>query len=433
MGLFSAETYKRRQESLAQLWISQLSANQAIIVFSGNPIQKPGGLDQTYPFLPHPSYFWLTGRRRQGEFSVFLKNEGWFHFQNPLSDSELIWESGQIEINSKWTIHDFPNWVQKNSKIEFVCFGTKADQMQFQVSTDQNLFFNLKKVFDQLRRKKDSEEVQLIRQISKIAEVGYQKISENLQPGMTEKEIQVIYESAVLLAGSDKLPYESIVGTGTNSAILHATPSLRKIKSGDQVLIDAGADIEDYCVDITRIFYADKKPTSQQKELFDLVFSAHQKSIQMCKSKTQWKDVHLTAAQSMAQDLKQLGIIKVSAEEAVQTEAISVFFPHGVGHLVGLKVRDTGVEENLNPKMYAGARLRVDLELEAGHLLTVEPGCYFIPTLINSHSLQEKYKNQIDFEKASKWISVGGVRIEDDILIFDQGFENLTQNIPYHF
>jgi Xaa-Pro aminopeptidase len=110
----------------------------------------------------------------------------------------------------------------------------------------------------------------------------------------------------------------------------------------------------------------------------------------------------------------------------LEKEVSSAFFPHGVGHLVGLRVRDAGHEDNVNPKMYAGARLRVDIELEEGHFITVEPGCYFISALLDSNDIRNKYRDEINWDEVNKWKHIGGVRIEDDILITANGNDNLT-------
>jgi len=427
--LFSKSAVQAREQRVAQAVNSLLNQNEAIAIFSGDVIIKPGGLDQTYPFIPHPMYLWLTGRSRKGEISIFVPGQGWTHFQNPMTDEELVWEGEQIPTDSSFKLKDLKSYLDKNKHLHFYPFGQVPPILPegMVAANASEKQFHIKTQLDQTRRIKDAEEVQLVQRIAGIANKGYQKLSQIIRPGMTEREIQIEYEAEIFRAGSEKVPYETIVGTGSHSAILHAIPSQRVVQSGDLILIDAGADISDYCVDITRIFYADHKPTTQQKELYQIVLKAHDECIQMCVTGTQWKNVHQKSAHIIAQGLKDLGILKVSAEEALDTEAISVFYPHGVGHLVGLRVRDTGCEENLNPQKYFGARLRVDLALQENMLITVEPGCYFIQTLLQSSEVQKRFQNQIHFEKALKWLSVGGIRLEDDILVQNQNSKNLTE------
>jgi Xaa-Pro dipeptidase len=150
----------------------------------------------------------------------------------------------------------------------------------------------------------------------------------------------------------------------------------------------------------------------------------------MCKPGVQWRDVHLTSARVIAQGLKDLGILKTSADESIANGAVSVFFPHGVGHMVGLKVRDVGGPHNPNPKSYAGARLRVDMEMKEGFLMTFEPGLYFIEALLTDQETRTKYKDAVNWDEAMKWIPVGGVRLEDDVVIRAEGPDNLTGFIP---
>jgi Xaa-Pro aminopeptidase len=288
----------------------------------------------------------------------------------------------------------------------------------------------LRTYLDQTRRKKDEAEVRLFKQLATIAKEGYKKIEEILQPGITEKEIRIAFESEIMKHGAHGVPYESIVGAGPNAAILHALPTERKVQQGELVLVDAGADIYDYCVDITRMFPSSDAITSQHKSLYQLVLQAHTECIAMSKPGVLWGDVHLRAAQVMTEGLLQLGILRGSVDELMDKGAIAVFFPHGIGHLVGLRVRDTGHEERKEAKIYAGARVRVEIELEAGHFITVEPGCYFIDALLNSQEIRNKHKESINWTEVEKWKGIGGVRIEDNILITENGNDNLTKVVP---
>ncbi|WP_374032496.1 M24 family metallopeptidase [Bdellovibrio bacteriovorus] len=179
-----------------------------------------------------------------------------------------------------------------------------------------------------------------------------------------------------------------------------------------------------------RVYAVDGKFTGQQKDVYDLVHEAYKASVAMCRPGTQWRDVHMKSARVIAEGLQQWGIWKSSVDAALESGAISVFYPHGVGHLVGLKVRDTGHPENVNPQSYYGARLRVDLELKENYLITVEPGCYFARAFIEDQEIREKYKDHIQWSEAEKWKSFGGVRLEDDILITKGEAESLTNVVP---
>ncbi|WP_374035353.1 M24 family metallopeptidase [Bdellovibrio bacteriovorus] len=418
--LFAENVYKTRQGKVAEAWKSLLGPQDLVLVHSGEAVQKPGGLDQTYDFLPHPSYFWLTGHRRDEGVMAYSLSEGWIEHQRPLSPVDIVWEGAEGNFECESTLVDLQKKLQGGAYKRVFHLGQTSEKT-FEAET-RELSIRL----DQVRRCKDSHEVQLIRQIADMANKGYQALLNALRPGITERELQLHYENAVLMAGADKMPYGSIVGSGENAAILHAVPTKKKVASGELVLVDAGADVEDYCVDITRVYAVDGKFTSQQKDVYDLVHEAYKASVAMCRPGTQWRDVHMKSARVIAEGLQQWGIWKSSVDAALESGAISVFYPHGVGHLVGLKVRDTGHPENLNPQRYYGARLRVDLELKENYLITVEPGCYFARAFIEDQEIREKYKDHIQWSEAEKWKSFGGVRLEDDILITKGEAESLT-------
>lgn len=421
--IFTQNAISMRKNNVANALKSHLGDQDVVLVFAGSPIQKPGGHDQTYTFLPHPDYFWLTGSRRPYGVSAFTKTDGWIDFVLPVSRDEKIWEGG-AEVIPGEDVKNFDSWLGKKRPAKTYLIGQHQHQHLSQVAEDERM--NIQELFNEVRRVKDQEEIQLVTSIAMMANHGYQKLKSFIRPGLSERQIQIEYEAEVLRAGSEKFPYDSIVGTGTNSAILHAIPTARVLKDGEHLLIDAGADLHDYCVDITRVYPVNGTFTSRQKMIYELVKKAQEASIALCKPGVEWKDVHLASARVMAQGLVDLGILKISAEEAIQTAAIGAFFPHGVGHMVGLRVRDVGGPANPNPKKYAGARLRVDMPLRAGHLMTVEPGLYFIEALLDDEMTRKDFRDQINWTEVEKWKDFGGVRIEDDIHVTSSGPVNLT-------
>jgi Xaa-Pro dipeptidase len=419
---FSKQDILLRRERLVPKWNSLLASDEVVLVHSGEPIGKPGRLEMTYPFLPHPAYFWLTGRRRESEVVLYNKELGWLEFQKEVPFEESIWEGERTDL---LVTQEGKNKSELDSFLQTHHFSSIYHLGQTS-SVVKGKAFDLRTALDQTRRRKDAAEVALIGKVAEIAKASFQKIGQVLLPGITEKEIQLAYESAVFRSGSLTLPYETIVGSGKNSAILHAVPTQRVVQENEFVLIDAGAEILDYCVDITRVFPSSENISSQHEALYRLVLQAHAECIAMAKPGVMWRDVHLHAAKVLTEGLLQLGILKGKVDTLMDKEVISLFFPHGVGHLVGLGVRDTGQMENIQPKTYAGARLRVDIELEEDHLVTVEPGCYFIASLLDHSETKAKYWNDISWSEVEKWKHIGGVRIEDNILITKDGNVNLT-------
>ena len=425
--IFPQSTISERKNRTAQALNAAIGAQDVVLVHSGSPIQKSGGHDQTYPFLPHPDYFWLTGSRRPQGISAYTRSQGWVDFVVPVSREEKIWEGGNEVVVGK-DLNTFEAWLSEQNGKVFNLGQFAGKEKYSKVSEEERA--HIQEVFSEVRRVKDSSEIELVRNIALMASHGYNKIASFIKPGVTERQIQLVYENEVLTQGAEKMPYDSIVGTGTNSAILHAIPTHRVVKEGDLVLIDAGGDIQDYCVDITRVYPASGRFSDRQKFIYELVKEAQTASIALCRPGTEWREVHLASAKVMARGLKEIGVLNVGVDEALETGAVGCFFPHGVGHMVGLRVRDVGGTPNPNPKKYAGARLRVDMKLGEGYLMTVEPGLYFIEALLNDAETRSTFKNHINWSETEKWMDFGGVRIEDDIHVTKNGPENLTSVVP---
>ncbi|RYE01839.1 MAG: aminopeptidase P family protein [Sphingobacteriales bacterium] len=420
---FTSHDIQARRARLAAKWNAILKNDEAVLVHSGHPLQKPGGLDQTYPFLPHPAYYWLTGRRREGEVLLYNPAAGWIEFQTPFTKEQAVWEGEKNDLLVQVPGRDASEltaYVQQEK------FTAAYDLGQTSNYKAEGKAFELNTAMDVVRRVKDAAEVAMIRGIADIANAGYRAIVETLRPGITEKELHIAYESAIYRAGAQTVPYESIVGSGPNAAILHALPTQRVIGEGELVLVDAGADVLDYCVDITRTYASSPSVNDRQKALYDLVLKVQLACIDMCRPGNWWRDVHNTAAHMFTEGLKELGILKGELSTLLEKEVVALFFPHGLGHLVGLRVRDVGHAENLSPKTYFGARLRVDIQLEAGHLITVEPGLYFIDALLNDPEKHTAFKEDVDWNELAHWKGLGGVRIEDNLLITEGGPDNLT-------
>lgn len=424
MRIFDDATIATRQQRTARALSAAINADDVVLVFCGEPIQKPGGHDQNYPFLPHPDYLWLTGSRRPFGVSAFTKGQGWIDFIKPVSRDEKVWEGGAQVIPGR-SVEELESWLAKLSPARIFSLGQPGKKDHRRNVSDEEAI-EVQETFNEVRRIKDAAEVALVRRLASAANAGYARMPSFIRPGVSERDIQLEYEALVLKAGAEKMPYESIVGTGTNGAILHAIPTPRIVKSGELVLIDAGADIHDYCVDITRVFAADGKFSTRQQNIYDIVMRAQSASIALMRPGTEWLDVHRASSRTIGQGLKDLGIIRGDVEDAMNSGAVAVFFPHGVGHMVGLRVRDVGGKLTKSPKVTAGARVRVDLPLQEGFLMTVEPGVYFIDALISDPTVREKFSDQINWSEVEKWRDFGGVRIEDDILVTATGHENLT-------
>ena len=211
------------------------------------------------------------------------------------------------------------------------------------------------------------------------------------------------------------------------------------MRSGDMVLLDSGAEsFMHYASDITRTYPVSGKFTSLQKDVYNAVLDAQLAAIEMIKPGVYYKDVHVKASTIITERLKDLGLMKGNVQDAVNAGAHALFFPHGLGHMMGLDVHDmenlgenlVGYDENQERSEQFGlAFLRLAKKLQPGFVLTVEPGIYFIPKLIELWKAENKHADFIDYAKTEKMIGFGGIRIEDDILVTNDGHKVLGHPI----
>jgi Xaa-Pro aminopeptidase len=278
---------------------------------------------------------------------------------------------------------------------------------------------------------KEPGELSLLRRGAAATAAGFARLRSLLAPGRTERSLQIELEAEFFRQGANRPGYGTIVGTGPNSAVLHFEPSGRRTAQGDFLLVDAGTEIDRYVTDVTRT-YVIGEASAFQRDLHQVVQNAQERAIARCTVGAEWTALHLMTAVDLAEGLISLGILRGEASSLVEQEAHALFFPHGLGHMVGLGVRDAS---GLLPGRARDARpslrtLRMDLPLAAGYVVTIEPGLYFIPALLNDPSRRARFAEAVNWSLVDRHLDLGGVRIEDNVLVTDQTPENLTAAIP---
>lgn len=252
----------------------------------------------------------------------------------------------------------------------------------------------------------------------------------------TEAEIRAAME-AVLIAHNMTPAYSSIVTV--HGEVLHNDAYHHAVQPGDLLLADLGAETESgWAADVTRTWPTAGQFSSTQRDLYDLVLAAHDACIQQASPGVEYRELHLTAAQVLAAGLVDLGILRGKAEDLVEQDAHALFFPHGIGHLLGLDVHD--MEDLGDLAGYAAGRvrserfglgyLRLDRRLQAGMVVTIEPGFYQVPALLNDPERRTRYQDCVNWERLAQFSDVRGIRIEDDVLITPTGREVLTRALP---
>ncbi len=212
------------------------------------------------------------------------------------------------------------------------------------------------------------------------------------------------------------------------------------MKNGDLLLVDAGAETNShYASDMTRTFPVSGKFSERQKEIYEIVLKANEETIKEVKPGIFFKDLHLLAAKIIVEGLKEVGIMKGDIEEAVRKGAHALFFPHGLGHQLGMDVHDmeglgekyVGYNKNVKrSKQFGLAFLRFAKNLKKGYVITIEPGIYFIPLMIDMWKKENKFSEFINYEKVETYKDFGGVRIEDDILVTENSYKILGKKVP---
>lgn len=424
MSVFDAGTIAaRRKRAEAAL----AAAGATVLVGAGTPVGKPGGLDQAYPFLPHPQYYWLTGERRSGGVLAWEPGAGWTHFVRPATADERLWEGDPAAPEGE-DVARLPEWLKARAGRAIAAAGSPVKD----VAADEAASAAAREAIDDARRPKDAAELALLARAVTATAAGYAKLRAVLRPGLTERELQVEIEAAMFRAGAEETGYGTIVGAGDHAAVLHFEPGPRRIAADDLVLVDAGGAIAGYTADVTRTFPASGRFSPEQQAIFDAVAAAHAEGIRRCTPGTEWHDVHRAAATVLASGLRDAGILRGSPEGLADSGAVALFFPHGIGHMVGLGVRDVGGRAPGRPegRFCCGARVRVDMPVREGFLMTIEPGIYFVPAILDNPEKRAAFRDAVDWDALRRWRPVGGVRIEDNVLVTATGPRVITAEIP---
>ena len=347
-----------------------------VLVDAGDTIPVPGRGDRTYPFRAHSEYLYLTDRERPGGVLAFDPGEGWVEFVVPVTAEELLWSGleGDREGVPEGTrpIDELERWLGRRPARRL---GAAADADEA-----------LRNALIRVRRPKDDVELERMRVATDATRAGFAELVELIAPGRTERELQIALEAAFLRSGGDHLAYESIAAAGDHSAVLHFAPTDRELRAGDLFLVDAGAEYRGYASDVTRTYPVSGTFDAQQRLVWDTVRRAGEAAIAACRPGVEWRDVHRTAALVAAEGLIELGVLRGAPQTLVESGAVTLFFPHGVGHMVGLGVRDAGfATDEVRDPPPGLPRLRVDIPLEPRHAWTVEPGLYFVAPLLARH------------------------------------------------
>jgi Xaa-Pro aminopeptidase len=283
-----------------------------------------------------------------------------------------------------------------------------------------------------MRQTKSAAELDAMRQAAAHSKVAHEAVIAATRPGTSERTLDALF-TAVLAARGCTTGYGTILTQ--RGEVLHNHDHTGICEAGRLMLLDGGGEVSSgYGVDITRTWPVSGTFTARQRAAYDAVLAAQLASINACRTGTWYREVHDASSRVIAQFLVDERLLTTDAETAVERGAHALFFPHGVGHHLGLDVHDL---ENFGdrpsypkgmarPDQFGTCNLRLNLPLQPDWVVTIEPGFYVVPAILRDATLRDRFKDIVDFNRAEQWLGFGGIRIEDDIRITDGAPEVLT-------
>jgi Xaa-Pro aminopeptidase len=450
--MFSSEVYITRRNKLKK------SVKSGILLFPGNNEAACNYRANTYAFRQDSTFLYLFGLDEPDMFGMIdVDSNQDFIFGNDLEMEDIIWSGPQPKLSEKalkvgvgktFSVASLSSIlseaIQKGRKIHFISPYRAETSIILEsllgihhASLQKYSSVELIKAIAELRSVKEECEIEEIEKMVDVAYDMHTSVMKRAKPGVYEKELTGLMEG---IASSYGYGISFPVILSIHGETLHNHHHGNFLKKGDLLISDAGVESElHYASDITRTTPVGGNFSNQQKEIYEIVLKANQQVISSCKPGVLFLEMHLMAAKIIATGLKDLGLMKGNIDEAVKNGAHTLFFPHGLGHMLGLDVHDMenygedfiGYDETVKRSgQFGTAYLRLAKKLKPGYVFTDEPGIYFIPELISMWKQEKKFEDFIDYSRIEKYIGFGGIRIEDNLLITADGCRLLGKPIP---
>lgn len=441
--MFSKATYLGRRKALKS------KVKSGILIFPGNKETGMNYDSNWYPFRQDSTFLYYFGINLPDLYVVIdLDEDKEILFGDDLTPEDMVWvgaaeplstyaeKCGLAEVKpmSKLeqvvqkakqqgkTLHFLPPYRSKTTIEISQLMGIPISEVEAHKSVEF-----IKAVIAQ-RSIKSAEEVEELHKAVNITAAMHRHAIKNTKHGDTEKQIAGELQ-AIAIAGGGNLSFPIILTKNGQYLHNHATQAV--VKNGDIVLCDCGAETAmNYAGDMTRTFPVAERFTDVQREIYSIVLDAHESAVAALKPGYLFKDAHLLACSRIVEGLKGMGLMKGDTQEAVHAGAHTLFFQCGLGHFMGMDVHDrenfgeqlVGYTDDLQKSTEFGLKsLRLGKKLEAGNVLTVEPGIYFNAFLIDEWKAQGKYTDFVNYDAVEKFKDFGGMRIEEDFLITSEG------------
>lgn len=450
--MFDSNVYIERRRKL------KIAVGSGLILFLGNDQSSINFKDNLYHFRQDSSFLYFFGIDRPGLYGIIdIDNNKEILFGDDLTVEQMVWTDYQprlaeqadtIGITMVKRLGELELFIQKErAQYQKIHFLPPYRPEHFQklstlLGITETILIDkaseeLIQSIVSLRSVKSSQEVEEISKGVDITVDMQLKAMHFAKEGMTEAKIAAELQSIAISSGGD-LSFPTILTV--NGQILHNHYSNTILKNGALVLCDCGAETSmHYAGDLTRTFPVGNKFSTIQREIYAIVLNAHTEAVNALQPGNLFKEIHLLACEKLVEGLQQIGLMKGNAKEAVMEGAHALFFPCGLGHMMGLDVHDmenlgeqyVGYTDALKKSTQFGLKsLRLGRALEPGFVVTVEPGLYFIPELIDQWNTQQKFTDFINYDKLDRYKDFGGIRVEEDFLITSNGHRLLGKELP---
>lgn len=453
--LFSKSTYVERRNELKKL------VGSGLIVLFGNNDSPANYPSNTYKFRQDSSFLYYFGLHRNGLVGVIdVDNDREYLVGDEIDIEDIVWYGSVTSVAEMAemtgvartaAMRELPAIVEsakaQGEEVHFLPPYRFDNQIQVMDllgihPSQQKAAASLKLIAAvvKMRTTKTEEE---IAELERAAEIGYEMHTTAMRlcrPGITEQYIGGMVDGIANAYGC-MVSFQTIATQ--HGEVMHGNPSPAKLEAGRLMLVDAGAETnENYCSDNTRTTPVSGVFTQKQKDIYNIVVECHDHVLEVAKPGVKWWDVHFAVCRIITERLQQLGLMKGDVEESLKAGAHAMFLPHGLGHSMGMDVHDmeglgqvyVGFDNEVRPSTQFGTNaLRFGRRLQKGFVVTDEPGIYFIPALIDDWKKNGTNAQFLNFDKIDEYRDFGGIRIEDDVLITDEGCRFIgSKRIPYH-
>lgn len=437
------DTLRQRRQRLAAL------IDFPVILWSGSssPRNYPAN---TYPFRASSHFLYFAGLPLYNA-AIRIEGERLELFMDDPTAADILWHGDtplrshiaeQIGADADYPLSELQRYTEGAATVAVQDSATQLHQSQLLNRTlssahqPQGIDLELAKAIVAVRLIHDQAALAELRKAAAVSVQAHQAGMAATPTATFEAEVRAAMEG-VILAHNMTCAYTSIVTV--YGEVLHNNHYYHPLRPGDLVLADVGAEAETgWASDITRTWPVSGQFSPTQRDIYNVVLAAHDLCIEQIQPGVEYRDLHLMAATVIAAGLVDLGILKGHAEDLVAMDAHALFFPHGIGHLIGLDVHD--MEDFWDLAGYEPGRtrsdrfglgyLRLDRPLRAGMVFSIEPGFYQVPALLNDPDRRAKYGDWVNWDRLATFADVRGIRIEDDVLVTETGHDTLTAELP---